>query len=257
MQPIYFGKSGRQLLGVYHPALVRRPGNAAVLLCYPAVQEYMRTHWAMRKLATLLAREGLHALRFDYHGTGDSAGGAAEGSVARWLEDVRAAAAELRDQAGARRVSLVGLRLGAALGALASAGGLELKDLVLWEPPADGRAHVSELEAIERISYENFNVRTVSEPEELLGYPFPAALRAEIEAIDLRAVSRCAADRILIYASEARPEHEAIRAALRDRAGRPPESHVVREEAADRQEGVLLSSRVLQQMAGALSGGGS
>jgi pimeloyl-ACP methyl ester carboxylesterase len=255
VQPIYFGKSGSQLFGVYHPPLARRAAEAAVLLCYPLVQEYMRTHWAMRKLATGLAREGVHALRFDYFGTGDSAGEVEGASLPRWLADVRAAAAELKDLAGVRRVSIVGLRLGAGFAAMASAGGLEVKDLVLWEPATEGAGHLRELQAVEGVKYGNSPNPPVSGPEELLNYPLPEPLRKAIEAIDLRTISRCAADRILLFSEADRAEHQALCGALRDRSGRPPERHVVAEEARDRHEGVLLSSRVLQAIIAGLAGG--
>ena len=94
MKPVYFGKTGKQLFGVYHEPQARRAVDAAVLLCYPLVQEYMRTHWALRKLAGLLAREGHHVLRFDYTGTGDSTGDVETGSVTQWCADIRLAAAD-------------------------------------------------------------------------------------------------------------------------------------------------------------------
>ena len=100
MKPVYFGKTGKQLFGVYHEPQARRAVDAAVLLCYPLVQEYMRTHWALRKLAGLLAREGHHVLRFDYTGTGDSTGDVETGSVTQWCADIRLAAAELEDSRG-------------------------------------------------------------------------------------------------------------------------------------------------------------
>ena len=114
MNPFFFGSSEERLLGVHHPPRGRVPREVGVLLCYPLGQEYMRAHRAFRQLAMLLARRGFHVLRFDWFGTGDSAGAGEEGSIARWLEDARTAIDELKDTAGVTRVSLVGLRLGAA-----------------------------------------------------------------------------------------------------------------------------------------------
>ena len=113
--PTLFGTGARQLFGIYHApdgAVVR---DAGVVLCHPAPQDYSQTYWAMHKLASMLAGAGFHVLRFDYSGTGDSSGSAAEVTLGVWQDDILAAVAELQDMSGARRVSLAGMRLGAAL----------------------------------------------------------------------------------------------------------------------------------------------
>src|SRR5687768_16729988 len=115
MNPFYFGSSQRPLYGVYHPSKGRTARPVGVVLCYPLGQEYMRAHRAFRQLATLLTKNGFPVLRFDYAGTGDSAGDGSAGSVATWVEDIGAAIDELKDTAGVSRVSLVGLRAGGAL----------------------------------------------------------------------------------------------------------------------------------------------
>ena len=72
MRPFYFGDSEEALYGVYHsPQGEHR--DEGVVLCAPFGQEAMRTHRALRQLATLLTKRGYHVLRFDYRGTGDSA----------------------------------------------------------------------------------------------------------------------------------------------------------------------------------------
>jgi len=254
VQPIYFGNSDRQLFGVYHPPKARRATDAGVLLCYPMMQEYMRTHWAFRKLADMLAREGFHVLRFDYYGTGDSAGESHQGTVDQWCADIRAAVAELQDLGAARSVSVVGLRLGASLAVLAASGGIQVRDLVLWEPAIDGRSHIRELRAIEMIKYANLAHPLASGPRELLDYPFPDAMREGVERIDLRLVSPCNCDRILLFASRTTPEQVELQGCLRDRSGIGPNCHIVPDETGDRREGVLLSTRVLQGIATALGG---
>src|SRR5256885_14992333 len=106
MRSFFFG-TGRRLYGALH-----EPRGAAkstgVLLCYPGVQEYNLTHWAFRKLAGQLAREGLPAMRFDWSCTGDSEGDIDDGAISHWVEDVATAADELRDASGVRRISIVG-----------------------------------------------------------------------------------------------------------------------------------------------------
>src|SRR5262245_41582517 len=115
MRPFFFGRE-RRLYGALHEA-PGTPRGTGVLLCYPGVQEYNVTHWAFRKLAGLLARDGFQVLRFDYSCTGDSQGDVRDGRLEHWVEDIAMAADELKDAGGVRKVSLVGLRLGAMLAA--------------------------------------------------------------------------------------------------------------------------------------------
>ena len=68
-----------------------------------------------------LAAQGWHVLRFDYFGTGDSAGEFDEADLTGWEADIEQALDELLDMAGARKVALVGLRLGATLAARVAA----------------------------------------------------------------------------------------------------------------------------------------
>src|SRR2546428_3558846 len=107
MIPIYFGPSEQPLFGVYHPAEGDRASTHALLLCYPLGQEYQRTHRLFRQLGTLLSEAGLSVLRFDYVGTGDSAGETGEGTPEQWRENIRTAARELRDLASPAEISVV------------------------------------------------------------------------------------------------------------------------------------------------------
>ena len=75
MTPIQFGPADRRLFGLLQPA----QGNATrtgVVLCNPMGQEAVRVHRMYRVLADRLNRAGLHVLRFDWFGSGDSAGDA-------------------------------------------------------------------------------------------------------------------------------------------------------------------------------------
>lgn len=153
MEPVFFGESDRQLYGVYHPPSSGRYRDAAVLLCYPMGQEYMRIHRAYRQLADLLAEQGYHVLRFDYTCTGDSHGDQQDMNFQHWLNDAEIAADELMGLSGASQLCLFGARVGGIVAALL-AGKIAISRLVLWEPcesvaqQADGmRIRISKLES--------------------------------------------------------------------------------------------------------------
>ena len=138
MNPFFFGSSQQPLYGVYHPSRARTTRLTAVVLCYPLWQEYMRAHRAFRQLAMLLSKAGFPVLRFDYFGTGDSAGDSDAGDVSRWTHDISTAIDEMKDTAGVTKVSLVGLRVGASLAAAVAAERKDLDRIVLWDPIVAG-----------------------------------------------------------------------------------------------------------------------
>ena len=131
--PFFFHTAAEPLFGIYHPPAASRSPEEGVVLCAPVGHEYQRTHWCLRLLADDLCRAGFHVLRFDYMGTGDSWGDFEQATVERWIDDIRVAVVELRDMSGVERVSLVGLRVGAAL-ARAAAKDAEVRRIVEWEP---------------------------------------------------------------------------------------------------------------------------
>ncbi len=110
MIPMYFGRSDSPLYGVYHSP-VSADRQHGVILCYPFGQEYMRAHRAYRHLASRLAESGLHVLRFDYRGTGDSSGDMTTADAESWIQDIGEAVQELRDTSGVSGISVLGLRL--------------------------------------------------------------------------------------------------------------------------------------------------
>ncbi len=143
MSAFYFGPSDRQLFGYHH--LPRPPVSDAVLICPSWGGEYEYAHRALVVLSKRLAGRGCHVLRFDYSGTGDSWGDSTDADLHRWREDVDRAVDELRAASGREQVSIVGLRLGAAVAAGAGAVADASTRLVLWDPIVDGDAWVAGL----------------------------------------------------------------------------------------------------------------
>jgi alpha/beta superfamily hydrolase len=144
VNPLFFGRAGRQLYGVYE-APESRARAQAIVICPPFGREYLFAHPTERLLARQLAGAGFHVLRFDYFGTGDSAGGFEDANPSMWREDIESAVAEVRDLGQVARVGLIGLRYGALFAAQAAAHCGEIEQLVLWDPIVDGKAYLQSL----------------------------------------------------------------------------------------------------------------
>lgn len=141
MMPLYFGPSGRALYGVYEPA-AGPTSRRGVVICAPMGTEYYQTHSVCRSLARRLAGAGVHTLRFDYLGTGDSALEWEDVGIQDWLRDIELASEELRDMAALPTVALIGVRAGATLSVAAYQAGHDLDGIALWDPtplPAEAR----------------------------------------------------------------------------------------------------------------------
>jgi pimeloyl-ACP methyl ester carboxylesterase len=128
------GTAQRRLFAIHEAAAATERTRAAVL-CQPLGTEYTYAHRSMRQLAIRLAMSGFHTLRFDYYGSGDSAGIESEISPAGCQGDVESAMEGLADIAGTTRVTLIGLRAGANIAAqVAARRAADVEALVLWDP---------------------------------------------------------------------------------------------------------------------------
>ena len=157
--------------------------------------------------------------RSDYFGTGDSAGDTGEGTILRWKTDIRSAAEELKALSGVKRLSIVGLRLGAALAAEASAEGLQVQDLVLWDPVVIGSDYIDELTAMQHHLFPDIKEQSKEKlSDELLGHPFPLDMRSAIENVNLLGQSHYSAERIFIIVSGERAEYLQLREKLASNA---------------------------------------
>jgi pimeloyl-ACP methyl ester carboxylesterase len=150
MIPLRFSQADREILGV-----LTSPGSGkgelAVLFCNPFGQEAVRTKPMYRAFADRLLRLGVHALRFDYHGTGDSPGEGDDQSLQDWIRDTRAAREALLRATDSRRLQIFGLGLGATIAARAAFDLDPVPErLILWEPVTDGAAYVERMQAAHR-----------------------------------------------------------------------------------------------------------
>ena len=145
MNLLFFGSTSRPLFGAYHTPPASVAGRGAALLCPPWGQEYLVSHRIFRRLAVRLSESGYHVLRFDYFGTGDSAGEREDGDLGSWQEDAAAAVEELRDMSGFPTVAAFGIRLGAVVAWRLASERLDVNTAVLWDPVVNGTEYVREL----------------------------------------------------------------------------------------------------------------
>lgn len=189
----YFG-ADNGLYGLYMPS----QGSASrdpVLICPPIGYEYMRCQFFSRTLAEELSSAGIPSLRFDYFGSGDSAGDESEAGLSRWLADIGEAAAELRNRTGAARVQVFAYRLSAPLAA-ESLRNDDVSRWVFWDPVVDCSAYLAELR---RMTLEKVNkllvIRNLKRPramatcEELVGTCFDNGMLLELANLRLTGVN--------------------------------------------------------------------
>lgn len=227
MTPLYFGRTGRRLFGVLDLGQSKSPDPDAAVICYPWGHEYQYAHRALRHLAQLLAARGVHVLRFDYYGTGDSAGDDSEAQLSGWRQDIIAAIEELKETCGATRVSLVGLRLGATLAAEVAAGREDISALAMWDPAISGPEHLQHLEEEWRNLALVHGRKLGNDVEDRRGgrYGLPVSddLAHEIDAIDLVEITARLPARTLCLSTYQLPSHDKFKVALGRHAGGPIE----------------------------------
>jgi uncharacterized protein len=215
--PFFFGTGRRRLFGIYDSAggTGRASGRRAIVLCYPWGSEYIHAHRSMRHLARRLSLVGLHALRFDYFGTGDSAGEMSDADLPGWEEDIETAIGELRDSTGVKRVALAGLRLGATLAAsVAARRRMDVDTLVLWDPIICGKTYVQEL--IDGTGQGASMVRPddVGGGQEIQGFPLTALMSRQFKALDLTNLLGALPTNTLIVLSERVPWNDTLQDAV-------------------------------------------
>ena len=204
---LWFGPADRPLFGTYHaPA---RRARAAVVLCNPIGHEALVFHRSYRRLALQLAAQGFAVLRFDYDGTGDSAGSDEDPNrVESWLESIGRAAEEASTLSGCADVVLVGTRLGALLAAT-YAERAPVAGLVLIAPPRAGRAWVREARALQSLKDSQLPQIEGVEPDHgIAGFLLSEATRAELNTLYFSKTTRAPARHAFVVARDDLPAGE-------------------------------------------------
>lgn len=184
-QPLFLDSHDQQIFALHYPA--ENTTQEAIVICPPAPQDIMRAQAALGQLARRLQDDGRHVMRFDYSGTGDSTGATDTLCIDHWLDDLLRVCRHARENLGATRLSLVGLRLGAAL-AIRASQLLPVDRLVLWDPVLDGVNYIRDME---RSHARMFHLNEIEPPfpswrygkDQCWGFPWPENWRSQLAAI--------------------------------------------------------------------------
>jgi len=203
--PIAFHANEACCFGWFHAAQPPTRG-VGVVLCRPIGYESICAYGTYTQLAENLARAGFDVIRFDYHGTGDSAGDDADPNRVRaWIDSIKAAACELKQLSGISRLALFGVRLGATLAAQAAVqlGGVE--NLMMWAPCATGRGFARELRAAganrPTAKKSGFEANDI----EALGYLYTAQTVQDLEVLQCQEFAVPPAKNVLILGRDDMP----------------------------------------------------
>lgn len=142
---VWFGPDQRKLSGWWTEP--ERPSRAGVVIAPPLGYEYWSCYRSLRTFAESLARAGWHALRFDWDGTGNSAGAADDPDrAAAWRANIASAVKTMRGN-GILQVALLGLRLAATF-ALLDAAALDVDAVIACAPVISGKRWLRELKML-------------------------------------------------------------------------------------------------------------
>lgn len=212
----YFGPPGEQLFAAFHePRNSAGARDVAVLLCNTWGYEEQSCYVVLRDWASQLAAGGWPCMRFDYWGTGDSAGESlAPTDVSRFVRAVSDAIDELKALSGASTVVLLGVRAGAALAWLAATARDDVVGLMAVAPVLKGRTYIRELKALQ-LAGEGGEVES---PDwfQSGGYVMSPALRDAWQAVDLGKGPVPAVKRVLLLDRPDMPSSPAWVTRLRD-----------------------------------------
>jgi len=215
MSPFYFGSSDLPIFGIYSAANPARDKRKALLICQATFQEYMRSHRLVKQLAVQLSAEGIHVLRFDYPGCGDSSGEWHDTDVDNWTSSVLQAEEELKAVSLVDDISYLGIRFGASLLVKAACPTVNSNSsIIFWDPVFDGEQYFQTLTRMQgeliadksRFMDNRKNYQSMADLE-FAGFPVSRTTAEQMKKIKL-GPNDCSAGRILLLHSGTRPDGE-------------------------------------------------
>lgn len=200
LEAFYFNSGDQRLYACYHPAKRKKRKDIAVLFCYPLGRDYFRLHRVYRQFSSRLAKQGIDCLRFDYFGTGDSAGESEEIDLNICQKNVRDALSELQRRAKPKRIYCIGHWLGASLALMAAGESKDVNSLILFDPVLNGDTYLDQQTGNEREERAGSSTDSVSE---LQGFYYANQTHSQIRQIDARGFQQHSRQRTVLISSNA------------------------------------------------------
>ena len=183
IEPFFFRQE--LLFGCYHPSAYL-DSQRLMVVSPPLFDEYRRSYRALSDLANACSEQGVHVLRFDYYGTGESYGELNQSSIGVWKGDVEAAIEEGIALSGANEVTLLGVRFGGLLNSQIRHP--SIKRYIFWDPVDSGASYLGWLDEVNHILKEQHqqSAKDINIPFENIEYEnfkLPPKLKKEMAAL--------------------------------------------------------------------------
>ena len=205
----HFSVAEARLFGAWHPPKKMPALGVVAVVCPPFGWEAAPAHVLGRRIAEELALRGVGTLRFDYFGTGDSEGSSTEATLDRWLLDISGAVEEARRRSGAQQVCLVGIRLGALLGAWHTKADGPVFMLCALDPIATGAEQIAETQQLERDGWAELQIKPeahATDEVSLMGIPWSRELLDGLRDLDVRGLASVPAEHVGIFLDPSQDE---------------------------------------------------
>ncbi|MCF7854626.1 MAG: alpha/beta hydrolase [Candidatus Pacebacteria bacterium] len=138
--PVVFESGGQAVHGILHKTVCREGEcNTGIVFCHGWSGSRLGPHRMFVKIARKLADRGVHCLRVDFRGRGDSEGDTCAASIQTMIEDTKCAVSFLCEKTEVAVVYLLGICSG---GKVAIGAAAEMQDaiggLIVWSAEAMG-----------------------------------------------------------------------------------------------------------------------
>lgn len=135
-EQVSFTSQGQMVAGMLH--LPDRSKAAGIIMCHGFTGHKSEAHRLFVNAARDLCAQGIAVLRFDFRGSGDSAGEFREMTISGEIADAGAALSYLisRPEVDGDRVGILGLSLGGCVAACLAGRDKRVRTLVLWAATA-------------------------------------------------------------------------------------------------------------------------
>lgn len=138
-KPVVFYNQEQQINGILHSPTHCDASCPAVAFFHGFTGTKVEPHRIFVKTARELAAIGFYVLRFDFRGSGDSAGNFSEMTIGGEVSDAIKSIDVLTAMPGvdAERIGILGLSMGGCVAAFVSGQDTRVKSTVMWAPLSD------------------------------------------------------------------------------------------------------------------------